>query len=165
MPSIKSDRVIDSWATVVKSGAGKDGWVMRTTEQNIKDANPPHVECQRTDVSTGIFGAKRDFLMVTHGGLREYALYIGARDFGRDLDVSWFLTLSPGFLKRQISKYATGNPQALSMAVNLFDQQDLRAFTTIAHHSLQDALKMLLEDLKQDYSTINRKSKGFLEVW
>jgi hypothetical protein len=81
------------------------------------------------------------------------------------LDVSWFLTLSPGFLKRQISKYATGNPQALSMAINLFDQQDLRAFTTIAHHSLQDALKTLMEDLKQDYSTVNTKSKGFLEVW
>jgi len=165
MPSIGRDTVIDSWFTLVESGAGKDAWVMATTEQFIKDVNAPDVVCQRTEVSTALFGTRRDFLMVSNRRLQEYAMYIGARDYGQDLDISWFLTLSPGFLKRTVSKYATGNPQALSMAINIFDQQDLSAYTTMAHHSLQKTLKTLMEELKQDYSTINTRSKGFLSVW
>src|SRR6266849_2302847 len=128
MPSISRDKVIDSWATLVENGAGKEAWVMETTEQYIKEANPPYVDTLRTAVNEGMFGNKRDFLVVTHRALREYAMYISERDFGKDLDVAWFLTLSPGVLKRAVSKYATGNPQALSMNIGVFDQQDLRAY-------------------------------------
>src|SRR5215211_3632453 len=117
MATISRDKVVENWNTIVKAAAGKDTWVIDTIERSLKDVNAPNVTIQRTQVSAGMFSTKRDFLEVTHGGLREYAMYMYARDFGRDLDVGWYLTLSPGFLKRTISKYSSGNPQALSMAI------------------------------------------------
>jgi hypothetical protein len=35
----------------------------------------------------GFFGNERDYLMVTNSGLRDYRMYIGARDYGNNLDV------------------------------------------------------------------------------
>jgi hypothetical protein len=164
--TLSRDKVVDQWSTLVQQGAGKDQWVIDKTEQAIKEVAPPGVSCRREVVSFGLFGEKRDFLMVTHQRLREYAMFINARDYGRDLDVSWFLTVNPGFLKRSMSKrLAMGDPNALSMNLDVFAQQDLTAYITVTHHCLQDTLKSLMDDLKQDYSTINRKSKGFLSVW
>jgi hypothetical protein len=105
------------------------------------------------------------FLVVNHGSIRDYHLYIGARDFGTNLDVSWYLTIQPGGLKRMMSKYMTGNPQALSMQVDFFSQQDLNACVGFAHYCVTATVKQLLKELEQDPTGLNTKSKGFLELW
>jgi hypothetical protein len=65
-----------------------------------------------------------------------------------------------------VSKYATGNPHVLSQNIDIFKQQDLQAFITVAHQSLKRVLDMLLEELKLDPSGLrSSKSKGFLSVW
>jgi hypothetical protein len=166
MATISREKVLDSWFALVKDAAGKDQWVMETTQQAIEKAAPNDVGCRIEEVNSGFFSQRRNFLIVTHNRLREYAMFIGARDFGRDLDVSWYQTVHPGFLKRAISKRLTmGDPNALSMNINVFAQQDLSAYKQLAHECLQETLQTLMSGLKQDYSTIDRKSKGFLSVW
>jgi hypothetical protein len=134
-------------------------------ELSVKDANMPGVTTSQEEVSSGLFGAKRKFLVVNHRNLRDYHMYIGARDFGTNLDVSWYVTLQPSALKRTISKYTMGNPQALSMQVDFFSQQDLGAYTNYAHHCVKTTVKMLMKELEQDPAGLNTKSKGFLELW
>lgn len=163
--SISREKVIDNWNTVIPDAAGKNTWVLDTTEAFIKDSHMPHVGCRQDEVSTGLFSAKRTFLLVGHYELKEYCMYIGARDFGAHLDVGWFLTLAPRGLKRTLSKYIVGNPMALSSQINLFSQQDLRAFTTIAHHCVKRTVDMLCEELDQRPEGLNTASKGFLGVW
>ncbi|MCD6473249.1 hypothetical protein J7K55_09160 [Candidatus Aerophobetes bacterium] len=51
------------------------------------------------------------------------------------------------------------------MGIDIFDQQDLRAYVTVTHHCLLKAVENLMKELGQDSSKIERKSKGFLEVW
>jgi hypothetical protein len=166
MATLRREKIVDQWFVLVEGAAGKGQWVMDKTEQAIKEYAAPGVECQRELVSTGTFSEKREFLMVAHKKLREYAMFIGARDYGRDLDVSWFLTVYPGFLKRAISKRLTqGDPNALSTNIDVFAQQDLAAYKQTTHNCLQKTLETLMDDLKQDYSTIDRRSKGFLSVW
>ena len=166
MATISREKVIDQWYGLVERGAGRDQWLIDKTEQLLREAKPPNVSGRREEVSSGLFGEKRNFLIVTHQRLREFAMFINARDYGRDLDVSWYLTVNPGFFKRAISKrLAMGDANALSMNIDVFAQQDLQAYKTIVHHCLQDALKILMDELKQDYSTIDRTSKGFLSVW
>ena len=166
MATLSREKVTDSWFGLVQGGAGRDQWVIDKTEDAIKTANLPGVTCKRETVSAGLFGEKRDFLVVTHQKLKEYAMFINARNFGQDLDVSWYLTVNPGSLKRAISKRLTrGDPNALSMNIDLFAQQDLNAYKQVCHNYLQQVIQTLMGDLKQDYSTIDRKSKGFLSVW
>jgi hypothetical protein len=163
--ALKRESVTSSWNALVINGAGKDKRVMDTIEQMIKDANMPGVTRVQEEVGSGLFGAKRKFLVVNHRNLRDYKLYIAARDFGSNLDVSWYLTIQPSALKRTISKYATGNPQALSMQVDFFSQQDLSAYTGYVHHCVTETVQQLMKELEQDPTGLNTKSKGFLELW
>lgn len=163
--ALKHESVASSWNALVIQGAGKDKWVMDKVEGMIKEAHMPGITTGQEVVSSGLFGAKRKFVVVNHNNLRDYKLYIGARDFGTNLDVSWYLTIQPSALKRAVSKYATGNPQALSMQVDFFSQQDLSAYTSYAHHCVTETVKELLKELEQDPTGLNTKSKGFLELW
>jgi hypothetical protein len=52
----------------------------------------------------------------------------------------------------------------MCLRFDLFDEQDLRAYVTNVHHSLLKAVENLMLSLKQDPSTIDRKSRGFLGV-
>ena len=164
--AIRHEAVVDNWNVIIEQGAGRGHTLLTTVEQQIKESNLPNVSSGMHDVSGGLFGAKRRFLCVNHTHLRDYRIYIGARDYGTHLDVGWYLTIQPGFLKRNISKYTTGNPQALSWQIDFFSQQDLHAFVTVAHHCVKRATEVLFEELKLDPSGLsNARSKGFLSVW
>lgn len=162
--SISREKVIDNWNIIIEQAAGRDKWVLDTTENFIKETNMPNIGCRQNEVTTGMFSAKRTFLLVGHRALKEYTMYIGARDFGTALDVGWFLTIAPSGLKSMFSRYITGNPFALSSQINLFSQQDLRAFTGIAHHCLKRTVDMLFEELNRNPTgLIPTQSKGFFE--
>ena len=147
-----------------KARDGKSG-LLDTTENFIKEAKMPGVNQHQEEVSSGLFGSKRNCVIVTQANLRDYRMYIYARDFGTHLDASWYLTVQSRFLKRAMSKYTTGNPNALAQNLGIFSQQDLGAFATITGQCLKRTLKVLLEELKQNPSGLDTRSKGFLSVW
>src|SRR5262249_35672496 len=85
--SLTGEKVIETWYQPVKDAAGKAQWVLDTVEQRIKEVNFPGVVCHQAEVSAGGFMAeKRDFLVVSHNALRDYRMYIGARDIGTHLE-------------------------------------------------------------------------------
>jgi hypothetical protein len=116
----------------------------------------------------GFFGKKRNYLMVSNQALKDYRMYVGARDYGKHLDISWFLTVEPGFFKKAFSELLTkgASPNALSLLLDLFDQQDLRVYVTSVHRCcVKRAVEQIVEGLGQDSSRFDWKSRGFLEVW
>jgi hypothetical protein len=163
--AIKNETVIDQWNNIVVNGAGKAAWLMDTLTEDLKKAQMPNVLVKREDVSSGMFSEKRQFVVVDHKALRDYRMFIGARDFGTHLVVSWYLTIAPSPLKRMFSKISTGNPQAFSMQMDFFTQQDLHSYVGIVHHCVTDIVKQLLTELEQDPTRLDTKSKGFLSVW
>jgi len=163
--ALKNESVVDKWNTLVENGAGRAKWTLDTVESKIKAANMPGVRTGQREVSAGVFGAKRVFLQVANDSLKDFLLYIGARDYGVHLDVSWYLTVQPTGLKRALSRYSSGNPLAMSMALDFFRQQDAHAFVTVAHHCVTNTVKELLDELEQDPKALNTQSKGFLSVW
>jgi hypothetical protein len=54
---------------------------------------------------------------------------------------------------------------AISGRANILKHQDLVAYVTVVHHCILDAVEALMQKLGQDPRRIDRKSKGFLEVW
>ncbi len=160
------DKVVDNWGQIIENGAGRDTWILDKTEVFLKEANMPNVEWRREQVSSGMFGEKRTFLIGNHKALREYTLYIGARNFGVHLEVSWFLTVSPGFLKRAVSKKLTmGNPFALSENMSIFAHEDLASYKSVAARCVERACHMLMDELNLDTSGLSTKGKGFLANW
>jgi hypothetical protein len=163
--AIKRNSVIEQWGTIVEGGAGQEKRVMDDLFTFLKEAIMPHVKIYRDACNTGMFGATRDMYILSHDVLREYRMFLGARDYGANLDVVWFLTLSPGFLKSSMSTRVAGNPLAFSMRVDIFTQQDLRAWTTIAHHCVKRAVDAVYENLQKTPVGLDTSSKGFLNVW
>jgi hypothetical protein len=165
MANLNREKVVDSWNALVINGAGKDKWMIDQLEETLKVTDIPGVQYRREEITASFMGEKREFIILSHYGLKDYTMYINIRPYAGHLDVSWYLTLEPGFLKRTVSKYTQGNPQALSMNIDLFSQQDLSAYVGVVHNLVKTLTKTVMEDLKQDTGGLSTKSKGFLSVW
>jgi hypothetical protein len=160
------DIIIQKWGYAIEDGAGQGKRVMDDVERMFGGSDIPGIRCRQIELSLGgMFARKREFLAVALQSLKEYRMYIGAHDFGRHLEVSWFLTVSPGFMKRSLSKRAYGRPEALSQLIPVFDQMDLSVWINISETYVGKAVEAVLQELKQDTSGLNTKSKGFLDAW
>jgi hypothetical protein len=113
----------------------------------------------------GVMTRAREFLIVKHAGLREFGIYIFARDVGTHLDCGWFLTVAPGSFKRMFSKKMTGDPNALSQNIGVFSQQDLSAWKHILHRMMVKHIREIMREVKMDDAGMNTQSKGYLSVW
>jgi hypothetical protein len=163
-------KIMDSWSMIIENGQGKAEQVYKDTETFIEESKAPGVKIEVVKVRPswlkGLFGIERSYFMVTNEGLKDYRMYIGARDYGNNLDVSWYLTCEPGYFKKALSSFLTrgASEKALSLVLDIFQQQDLSAYATVVHHCLLKSLEKLMSGLGQDASKIDRKSRGFLGI-
>jgi len=168
--TLKDEKIIDRWSIIVEEGQGKAEQIYQDTESYIKGSKAPGIEIEKVKVRPswlkGFFGVERNYVMVANEGLGDYRMFIGVRDYGNNLDVSWYLTCEPGFFKKKLSEVLTrgASDKALSFNLDLFQQQDLNAYATVVHHCLIKAVEKIMAGLGQDTSKIDRKSRGFLGI-
>jgi hypothetical protein len=169
---LRKDQVLDTWATLIEKAQGRSEGIFQDTRFFIEESKAPSLKIDKQTMAPGIvsglMGKKRDFLVVTdheNFRLKPYQIFLNARDYGDNLDISWFLTYRPTLWQAVLSLFPYVNiiPRTLS-DLDLFDQQDLRVYTTNAHHCLLKAVEKLMADLHQDISKIDRKSRGFLGI-
>lgn len=163
---LRREEVVDRWSILIENGRGRAEDIFRGTEGFIVESRAPKIEMERKEVSPtvlkDIVGVKREFLLVRNREnprLDRYQIFVNARDYGNNLDVSWYLTYKLGILEAIFALFRTYVPK-----LDLFDEQDLRAYVTNTHHATLKAVEKLMLSLNQDPSKIDRKSKGFLGV-
>ncbi len=168
---LRKEQVLESWGMLIENGQGKYNEVFQDTENFIKESKAPSLETWKDKMAPGIigsfFGAKRDFLIVKDqqsSMLRPYQIFVNARDYGNNLDVSWYLTYRPSILEALLSLFRPGGTALALTELDLFELQDLTAYTTVCHHSTLKAVGKLMLALDQDPSRIDRKSRGFLGI-
>lgn len=151
--------------------------------------------------------AKREFLVASNDYLRGYKLCVGAKDYGKQLMVSWYLIAEPvsllklmldwivsnqkislgvflvglilSFVTREISPILmiwlpflgyvaftclTSKKSVLPQMMNIFDLEELTAYVTTVHHAVLDATKEVSESVGFDFTKVDRKSRGFLNI-
>lgn len=169
---LRKDQVLDNWAILIEDAQDNANVILQDAECFVKDSKAPDIVMERKDIAPGIvrglMGTTRDFLTITdkrNFRLEPYRIYINARDYGDNLDVSWHLTYKPSLLQSiaALLPYVNVIPHTLS-DLDLFDQQDLRAYATNVHHCLLKSVEKLMVGLHQDASKIDRKSRGFLGI-
>jgi len=169
--TIKDEKLLDTWGVIMEGAAGKAADLLQNVQNLLQYSQLPGIAWQKVDAQPGMikgfFGKKREYLMVTNEAMKDYRMYLGSRDYGKHLDISWFLTVEPGFFKSAFSAMvAHGNINALSFNLDVFDTQDLRAYVTSVHHCcVKRAVEQLGQESNQDTSKFNWQSKGFLQVW
>jgi len=168
--TLKDEKIIDRWSIIIEKAQGNAEQIYKDAENFIKDSKAPGVEIERVKVRPswlkGLFGNERNYMMVTSEGLNDYRMFIGARNYGDNLDVQWYLTCEPGFFKKTLSDILTkgASDKALSFSLDLFQQQDLNAYATVVHHCLIKAVEKMMAGMGQDILKIDRKSRGFLGI-
>lgn len=170
---LRKEQVIDRWGVLIENGQGKGDEVVKDTDVFIKQSKAPSLKIESQDMAPGIIrgvlGTTRRFLVVTdqeNYRLSPYQIFINARDYGNNLDVSWVVTYRPSVwmaLLWLMFPFFSIVPKTLT-DLDLFDQQDLIAYATNAHHCLLKAVDKLMIALHQDPSKIDRKSRGFLGI-
>ena len=169
---LRKDQVLDTWAILIEKAQGKAEEIFQATEGFVHESKAPSIQMERKsmapDVVGGVVGKTRNFLAITdqeNYRMRPYQIFINARDYGDNLDVSWFLTYKPPLLQAICALLPFVNliPRMLS-DLDLFDQQDLRVYTTNIHHCLLQSVTKLMLGANQDPAKIDRKSRGFLGI-
>src|ERR1051325_4292433 len=154
--TLNDEKLLDSWGVVIEQGAGKEQDLLRTINRYLDASELPGIQAKMVEAKPsmlkGFFGKKRDYLMVNNDGLKDYRMYVGARDYGRHLDFSWFLTVEPGFFKKAFSAALTSGASTLALTfhLDLFDQQNLRAYVTAVHRCcVKNAMEQFVQELGQ----------------
>jgi hypothetical protein len=169
---IRSEDVIENWSILVEEGSGKANDILEGTSRFLEESGVKNIAFERRLLAPGvikeILGEKREFLAIEPLGsikLKPYKIFLNARDYGKNLHVSWYLTYRVGFIKALLSLIPglSWIPKVLS-DLDLFEQQDLIAYVTNAHHCTLKAVEKLMLNLKQDPSKIDRRTRGFLGV-
>lgn len=166
---LKDETILNQWSMLVDGAAGRDTELLDDIQARLTAAwIPGNSEWSIDEVeSGGMFSkTKREFLIVRLEQFGDYRNYIGVRPYGKHLDCCRFLTVEPGFLKRQLSQAITGGEdRLLSTPKNLLVEQDLTAWVTVVHHCVIGSVKGLFTKLGQDPNGVRSETKGFLQVW
>lgn len=166
---LKEETILNRWSMLVDGAAARGNELLDDIQARLEEARiPGKCEWSVDEVESGGFFSKtkREFLIVRLDQFPDYRNYIGARSYGSHLDCCRFLTVEPGFLKRQLAQAITGgDDRLLSTPRNLLVEQDLSAWATVVHHCVLDGMKALYTKLGQDPAGIRRETKGFLQVW
>ena len=121
--TLKDEKIIDRWSMIVEGGQGQAEQIYQDTENNVKELKVPGIDMEIVKVRPswlkGLFGKEREYMMVTNEALGDYRMFIGARDFGDTLDISWFITCEPGFFKKRLSNVLTSGAYDKALSLNL----------------------------------------------
>ena len=157
-------KILDSWSVLIEKACGERERIYNAVRKFIEESNIPEISIETVMLTDQYKIREEKYLMISNKKLKDFRMYIGARDYGADLNVSWYLTCEPGFFKSLFSEILKESPYALSFMLNIFEQEELIAYVTKVHHCLLKAVENLMINLGQDFSKVERKSRGFLGV-
>jgi len=178
---LKDASVMERWSMLILNKDQARENIFQKTEQLVKETGVEGFEIRKilaSPVKEGILGGKtammaneREFLMIRHEGFKDFRMLVGVREYGKYLDVHWFLTCIPQAFKRMASSLLTkqskggSSEEALSLNLTVFRYQDLCAFTSLVHDAFTQALSAVMQETGENTAKLKeRKSKGFLSI-
>lgn len=183
--TLKQEKIVDRWSTLIVGANGQGERVIAETIRVIEQLEAPNifVSRQKRKPGSGFIETPREFLIAEHRILDGYDMYIGARDYGKQLFVSWYLVEEPISISRlfkrdpltaiiklpflifgRIFSIMYGGSGKFMSTLNLFDSEELTAYATTVHHALLDSVKVVMEDQKLDFTKVEKRTTGFLNI-
>ncbi len=139
--------VIARFHALIHEAAGEAHGFLHSVERTLDRSEAPGLTWTYESVSTGLvkglFGKRRDYLLVRDKQFRDHVVCVAARPYGRHLDAVWYHTVSPRLGRRFQEVLEQGLAQSSEPIVgvyDLFDIQDLSAFVALTRHAVQAAV-------------------------
>lgn len=183
---LKQEKIVQQWTMLIEGANGFGGKIINDTVKVIEKVGAPNIHVskqERKPDNHGWIKESREFLVAEHRLFDNYDMYIGARDYGKQLFVSWYLVEEPIdfwrrfrrnpimavltlpflFLARALSRTQGGSGNLFS-ALNLFDTEELTAYVSTVHHALTESVENLMKDQKLDFTKVEKRTQGFLNI-
>ena len=183
---IKKEKIVQQWTMLIEGADGQGERVLKDTIRTIEKVAAPDIHLTRQKRKAGgdgVIKASRQFLIAEHKLFDTYDMYISARDYGKQLFVAWYVLAEPiGFWRRfkrnpirtifgwpfvviaRALSLSQGGGSTLYSATNLFDTEELTAYITTVHHALTEAVNTMMKEQKIDYTKIEKRTQGFLNI-
>lgn len=197
---LKGEKIVEKWSTLIEGASGKQGAFYGIVAEKLQSLNVPNISLSRQFIKPergGIEKEKREFLVVENTKIGNYDIYISARDYGKQLSVSWYMVLEKDTLRRSmkhnpirtiltapfvmlhnmfalIGRVAARNGSTsfdgdvesvgYSAGFNLFDQEEIGAYTGTVHSAVTDGVEEIMNGLNLDFAKIDTKTRGFLNL-
>lgn len=166
---LRKDQILERWEVLIEKGSGRGRDVYKAIESALASSIPPGVTCGYKEIKAGnlLYIKSYEGLVVKNSNLENCNIYIFAYDYGTSLHVAWFFTMQLRWFKRAIVKslLKESDPRALIKYLDIPQELELSAYVSTIHNATKKATQYVMGKLEQDFSKINTKTKGFLEVW
>ncbi len=115
---LKEENVQERWSELIEGAQGNEKMIFDEIRANVEDVQPPSVKLEEEKVDSTLSGS-RNMLVAKNDYLLGYKLYIGAKDYGKQLMVSWYLVLEPVSIWKLALRWIASH-RKISIAVLLF---------------------------------------------
>ena len=170
--SLQNKNITERWFAAIGGASGSGDKVLRDFISRVQAAGIPEIEVGSQSVSVGL-GSKlkgmfsggggsqnRGMLVIANKSLPGWLIYAGARDYGKQLLVSWYLVVD----EKELPRLARAIGGASMMGLDIFKTEELSAFVTIVHESLKDAVKQVMNEMNLDFTKVDTHTRGFLNI-
>ena len=187
MAKIKESEIVEQWSVLVEGAEGRQQEFYGLIEEQLKELQPPRLQISQEKVFPSLMrrfkGESKIFLIIKNKYFDGYIAHAGAEDYGKQLNISWYLvqragkfarimSYLPGFLALPLYPlYAiyTFYEKFISRRVtfenmDLFDRNELSAFAGTVHHAVTSSSQVIASTVGFDFSKVDQKSKGFLNL-
>ena len=102
LPLVRKEQVVEQWSLLIENGQEKGSELLEHSHRLILDTRAPNITMEDKDIAPGVIrgvlGGTRPFLVIsndTNVNLRLYCMYLNVRDYGNNLQVSWYVVQTP----------------------------------------------------------------------
>jgi hypothetical protein len=160
---IQASNVISEWGFLVLGYEDSDQHYYKLVVDALRKHGWPY-GIEKVEVGDGFFRLNPKPYLKTKAG--KLVAYIGSETVGKDniynSYLNWSLTVAdPGLFKKAIAA-AGGFSHAVFQEFTFNEINSARAFATLVHSSVQEAVDAILDDRQIDKSKMSRSASGIL---
>lgn len=185
---IYKGQIIEQSSKLISDAAGRGESLLTDIQGLIEEPRMLDVMIRRRGMSPGIMrgitGGKRSHAVITNTNnpnLKPFKVYLGVRDHGSSLLITWYVALQPNWAERLkafflsipllgllflpfhfLGRLICANRSGI-LDLDTFDEIDLAAFITTVNNCLLDSVDRLMEELGQNLSMAD-SPQGFLGI-
>ncbi len=172
--SLKNQNITERWFASIGGANGQSEKVLRAFMSRVGATGIPNITAEKKSISTGLGEAVksmfrggggsqvREMIEIKNTNLAGWIIYAGARDYGGQLLVSWYLVVDEKELPRLAR--AIGGAITNMMELDIFQTEELSAFVTLVHESLKSAVSESMKELNLDFTKVDTHTHGFLNI-
>jgi hypothetical protein len=187
MAELKQNDIVEQWSVLIEGAQDRQKEFYKSIEKRLDELRPPSLSASQEKVYPSLMrrikGDGKLFMLIKSKYFDGHVVNVCAENYGKQLLISWYLTQRPS----EFMQFMGNFPNAVVLIIypvylfmkfydkitkrrvtlenmDLFDTQELNAFAGTIHHSVVYASNQIADSVGFDFSKVDQKPRGFLNI-